>query len=488
MNAKNAHRIESMNGTSSKSTPVSNGVVNGGKEMTEEEKLQAILNQNDQSWKAEQEASSHKPIVRSYKSAAVPDKPLPPGYICHRCGKKGHWIQACPTNNDPDYDNRPKFKRTTGIPRSFLKVVEKPSDATDENGDIDVKKLPPGVMYTNNGEWVIAEADTATWNKIQEQHKVAAEKAKVVESGDQKLRDRGLECSIDKRMFVDPVKTPCCGETFCRDCIENTLLDSDLICPHCGEQALIDQLEPAEEVVKKMTSYQDEIKAEKTQKQKDASGSPATVGSPKGSVKAEDAPSGAHTNGATSGASTPNSKKRSAEEELPNDRKPANPADANAKKSLPNPSKPIPTGPKADMARAVQPPVAPARNLAEFQNQMNAMAGLSCMPPGGMPMGMNPMMGFAMNPMMAYGGGYNPAMMGFGGMPNYPMGMMNNGPWPGQTMNGNGAGFSGRGGFGHGRGGGAANGNDSPYQRQPVNPHRQRGRFQNNRPQDYRQL
>ncbi len=25
----------------------------------------------------------------------------PPTYICHRCNKSGHYIQFCPTNNDP---------------------------------------------------------------------------------------------------------------------------------------------------------------------------------------------------------------------------------------------------------------------------------------------------------------------------------------------------------------------------------------------------
>ncbi|KAG9231620.1 hypothetical protein BJ875DRAFT_406612, partial [Amylocarpus encephaloides] len=32
----------------------------------------------------------------------------PPGnYVCNRCGKKGHHLQACPTNMDPTYDKPP---------------------------------------------------------------------------------------------------------------------------------------------------------------------------------------------------------------------------------------------------------------------------------------------------------------------------------------------------------------------------------------------
>ncbi|KAK1858412.1 hypothetical protein I4F81_001017 [Pyropia yezoensis] len=27
-----------------------------------------------------------------------------PNYVCHRCGKPGHWIDQCPTNGDPTFD------------------------------------------------------------------------------------------------------------------------------------------------------------------------------------------------------------------------------------------------------------------------------------------------------------------------------------------------------------------------------------------------
>ena len=61
----------------------------------------------------------------------------------------GHWIKDCPTNNDRDYDNRPRIKRTTGIPRSFLKAVENPDGAT----------LVQGVMVTPEGGYVVAQPD-----------------------------------------------------------------------------------------------------------------------------------------------------------------------------------------------------------------------------------------------------------------------------------------------------------------------------------------
>lgn len=44
---------------------------------------------------------------------------LPPGYICHRCNKPGHFISVCPTNGDPDFNRRVK-RGGVGIPSSFL--------------------------------------------------------------------------------------------------------------------------------------------------------------------------------------------------------------------------------------------------------------------------------------------------------------------------------------------------------------------------------
>jgi len=58
----------------------------------------------------------------------------------------GHYINVCPTIGNDSFD-RPKLKRTTGIPKMFLKTVE------DKSGD----GPPPreGVMVTGDGELVV---------------------------------------------------------------------------------------------------------------------------------------------------------------------------------------------------------------------------------------------------------------------------------------------------------------------------------------------
>merc|ERR1712093_272723 len=91
--------------------------------------------------------------------------------------------------------------------------------------------------------------------------------------GDKELQDRGLECSIDKRIFIDPMKTPCCEKTFCNECITNALIESDFTCPGCQtEGVLIDDLKPDTETSAKIKVYLEEKNsAAKVEKQRSKS-------------------------------------------------------------------------------------------------------------------------------------------------------------------------------------------------------------------------
>ncbi|GAB7323267.1 hypothetical protein MBLNU13_g05747t1 [Cladosporium sp. NU13] len=510
VNAKNQHRVETARTDTSKGAPAAT-VAASGKPMTEEEKLQAMFNENKASWAADSADIAAKGVnSRPFfpKQAAVPDKPPPPGYICHRCGEKGHWIQACPTNTDPTYDGRPKFRRTTGIPRSFLKVIEKP-EAVDENGKIDVSQLPAGAMYTANGEWVIAKPDEASWDKFQQTQKVAADQAKELEADKEVMRARGLECSLDHKMFSDPVKTPCCGQIYCRTCIENALIDSDFLCPNCGEQCLLESLESDVETLDKVKAFQEEMKSEKAKKQAEESNKKSPSAAPNSPGKSPQ-PSDSRPGSA-------NGKKRPADEELENTHKPTGPSEmkrAGSKEATPV----QPAQPNAAKNNAA-PAMPMANNLQDFAMQMDMMSrmsGMPGMPPGGM---MNPMM-MGMNPMMMGGpgaGGMNPMM-------NPMMGQMGMGGMNGMNGNMNGGfgfGPQGQQGFGGHNGGGPPAGPrawqqqqqhhqqqqwgmhngmrgqngapqgpaaDGAYFRQPVNPGRAQNRGRGQRSVDYKQL
>ncbi|KAJ9603015.1 Protein mpe1 [Cladophialophora chaetospira] len=230
--------------------------VNMDRAMTEEEKLKAMLQLTDAQWQQKQEEMSHETRVPMQgkpfnKKANIPEGEPPHGYICYRCGKKGHWIQACPTNDDANYDNKNRIKRTTGIPRSMLKKIDQAD--FDKLDDTQRQNL----MVNAEGEYVFAQADEKAWKKHLEQVKASEAAQKKQQVGDKELQGRGLECPIDKRLFVDPMKTPCCGKTYCHDCIENALLENDLTCPGCEtENISLERLEPDEETKKKIKEYE----------------------------------------------------------------------------------------------------------------------------------------------------------------------------------------------------------------------------------------
>lgn len=499
---------------------------------------------------------SEKPVFfnkpGSHRPANVPDHDPPNGYICYRCGEKGHWIQMCPTNDDPEYDNRRRVKRTTGIPRSFLTTVDK-SVALAQSGDDDEAKRPPGIMVNADGDFVIARPDKASWEKYQAKAKSSAAAAKGEAAEEKELRDRGLECPADKRMFIEPMKTPCCGKTYCNDCITNALIESDFVCPACkAEGVLIDDLKPDDEVTEKMKEYLEE-------KEKEAPKSPSPA--PEASAAAPDTqtedPSATPNTGAANegvekasqspknGSVTPDTKKAAAASPQVTDEhsqagsattsnntqptsatdltattegtgsQQSNPKKRPADELLENPN--IPKAPKAMQQKMQQEQEQAAMQQQQFMNGPNGMMGMPNMPnmmpfgmmgmpnmgmPMGMPM-MNPMMNGPMNGPM--NGGFPPMN---GNMFNGMMPMMN-GPMGG-PMNGGMNPNMGRG-MGRGMNGGPPMNNfqrnqnfnqapnqfpqgaggaadDDAYFRKPVNPHRHHNRQKRVRPSDYREL
>ncbi|KAF9006136.1 DWNN domain-containing protein [Cyathus striatus] len=206
--------------------------------------MAAMFQAQTQNWEEAQEKMSHaqriytNPRGTGFSRGGKPhtpqlpahhDRPLPPSYVCYRCGQKGHWIQDCPTNNDREFDNRPRIKRTTGIPRSMLKAVENPNTA----------ELGQGVMVTPEGGYVVAQPDLEKWQKQVSRPKglTAAEVRERAPS------DSSLACPIDNKLFRDAVKTPCCGTAYCEECIQTHLLERDFVCPSCAKKiASLDKL------------------------------------------------------------------------------------------------------------------------------------------------------------------------------------------------------------------------------------------------------
>lgn len=92
--AKNQHRVETSRAVvPARSTPTTNGTSDPNAPMSEEDKIAAMFAAGNDQWEQQQQQmASQKAIHRSggfQKPMPVPDKPLPAGYTCHRCGEKG---------------------------------------------------------------------------------------------------------------------------------------------------------------------------------------------------------------------------------------------------------------------------------------------------------------------------------------------------------------------------------------------------------------
>ncbi|KAI9245230.1 hypothetical protein BDA99DRAFT_528303 [Phascolomyces articulosus] len=162
-----------------------------------------------------------------------PQRVPPPTYVCYRCGQKGHYINQCPTNGDKEFDKHPRIKRTTGIPRSFLKVIEEPKNA--------VKSGTGGLMVTPKGDLVVAQADSSTWDKHVAKSAATinlgtATAGDLLELFDQIPVPTHLQCPICEGLFREATITPCCGASFCDECIRGYLLENDFACQDCLQQ------------------------------------------------------------------------------------------------------------------------------------------------------------------------------------------------------------------------------------------------------------
>ncbi|KIW74115.1 hypothetical protein Z517_12525 [Fonsecaea pedrosoi CBS 271.37] len=409
--------------------------VDMAKAMTEQEKLQAMLQFTDAQWQQKQEEMSHETRVPMQgkpfnKKANIPEGEPPHGYICYRCGKKGHWIQACPTNDDASYDNKNRIKRTTGIPRSMLKKIDQ----------ADIDKLDDSqrqnLMVNAEGEYVFAQADEKAWRKHLEQVKAAEAAQKKEQIGDKELQDRGLECSIDKRLFVDPMKTPCCGKTYCHVCIENALLENDLTCPGCEtENISLERLEPDEEMKDKIKEYEAEKSAEKQRSRSPTEGAAA---SPKTKDSPPYSPSQTREGSATPQSTSGSARKRSASEVDGATSSDSLAAPAMKRQKSGDAVSSTPKAPDAELNPSKEQTATPESNnvlpadmmppdLSQMQSGNNM--ALPMMP------GFNPMM---MNPMMMGMG--MPGMNGLAGMNgmnpiNFMNPMMMNGMNPGNMGN-----------------------------------------------------
>lgn len=136
----------------------------------------------------------------------MPTAPPPSTYICFRCGQKGHYIGNCPTLADPNF-NRPKIRKTTGIPKKFLKPVE----SRPEEAATNVLPVAENVLISAEGNLVTLQTNEELWNYL---------------SGLSRVQDMASEqapehfkCPMCLRVLTDPVYFACCPDVnYCDEC------------------------------------------------------------------------------------------------------------------------------------------------------------------------------------------------------------------------------------------------------------------------------
>uniref|UniRef100_A0A3Q1GGZ0 Retinoblastoma binding protein 6 n=1 Tax=Acanthochromis polyacanthus TaxID=80966 RepID=A0A3Q1GGZ0_9TELE len=147
---------------------------------------------------------------------------LPMNYTCYRCGNTGHHIRNCPTSGDKNFEAPLRIKKSTGIPRSFMVEVQDPT--------------MKGAMLTKYGRYAIPAVDAEAYaiGKKEKPPFIPQEQPKSEDKDDPIPEE--LLCLICGDLLSDAVVIPCCGNSYCDDCIRTTLLDSeDHDCPTCGQ-------------------------------------------------------------------------------------------------------------------------------------------------------------------------------------------------------------------------------------------------------------
>ncbi|XP_042645041.1 E3 ubiquitin-protein ligase RBBP6-like [Tyto alba] len=177
---------------------------------SEEDKIKAMMIQS---------CRQYDPINYMKKSLGLP----PPSYTCFRCGNPGHYIKNCPTNGvRKNCESVPRIKKSTGIPRSFMVEVKDPNTK--------------GAMLTKTGKYAIPAINAEAYARgKKEKPPFLPEEPSSSSSGGDPLPEEML-CLICRDIMTDAAVIPCCGNSYCDECIRTALLESEEhTCPACHQ-------------------------------------------------------------------------------------------------------------------------------------------------------------------------------------------------------------------------------------------------------------
>lgn len=178
-------------------------------------------------------------------------EPPPANYTCHRCGMTGgkeesHWIWECPTNDDPNHMK--KVRTAKGVPRKFLRKV-----TLEEAQELSAG----GVTFTlpgHSGHYIFDHEAPEEEKKMRLGDTVKEKVVTAFTVGATEV-ESSLKCPLCHQMFRQALLTPCCGATFCSDCILDKLAHSiagNTGCPGCKREVYAHQLIANEDIRKQV--------------------------------------------------------------------------------------------------------------------------------------------------------------------------------------------------------------------------------------------
>ncbi|XP_025089512.1 E3 ubiquitin-protein ligase RBBP6-like [Pomacea canaliculata] len=147
--------------------------------------------------------------------------PVPESYVCRKCNQPGHHITTCPHRGEI---LEPRIKRTTGIPASFLTYVDDP--------------LAPGALLTHRGQFAVPTIDAMAYKEGKKERPPFLPQPVAQEPEKPKI-PRELKCQLCQDLMTDAVVIPCCGNSYCDECIRTALLETeDHRCPTCHQRGV----------------------------------------------------------------------------------------------------------------------------------------------------------------------------------------------------------------------------------------------------------